>query len=429
MKIKQSTVLLILLLASPLFLSCILNPQPAAAQTSLPLYFGVDVAYGDIAETKQLIDNVSSYTNFFIVGCSGDYNLTRLTEITQYVYNKGLNFLVFTDDPRYPSKQWLQTANTAYGSKFMGIYFYDEAGGRQLDQAKYPTVTSAENYSDAADKYVRIMNWWLRNSTHAITKSFPNATNYPLFTSDYALYWWDYQSGYDTVFAEFGDRSGNLGFSRQLNVAFCRGAATVYNKDWGVMITWSYNEPPYMENGTKLYNDMVLAYANGAKYIIIFDSNENYTDNVLQQEHLDAMKEFWEYAQNNPRTVSPASERTAAILPEDYAYGFRGPDDKIWGLWQADELTVNISTSVMNLMQTYGGSLDIIYPSPNQESVGYKNLIYWNGTTDPQVNPVLPYYGNTLYLWAIGASIVVIVVAAVVLLRFRNPHPKKPLLA
>jgi hypothetical protein len=25
-----------------------------------------------------------------------------------------------------------------------------------------------------------------------------------IFTSDYALHWWDYEGGYDTVFAELG---------------------------------------------------------------------------------------------------------------------------------------------------------------------------------------------------------------------------------
>ena len=120
------------------------------------------------------------------------------------------------------------------------------------------------------------MNWWLRSGPYAITKNFAYPTEYQLFTSDYALYWYDYEAGYNTVFAEF-----TMNYSRSLNIALCRGAATVQNKDWGVMITWTYTQPPYMENGTELYNDMVLAYENGAKYIIVFDSNENYTQNVL----------------------------------------------------------------------------------------------------------------------------------------------------
>ena len=107
MKLKQLTVLLILLLILPLFLNCSLTAKAATTQTSPSLYFGVDVAFGSIAATEQLIDNVSSYTNFFVIGCTGNYNLTRLTIISQYVYDKGLSFIVYSDNPRYPSSQWL----------------------------------------------------------------------------------------------------------------------------------------------------------------------------------------------------------------------------------------------------------------------------------------------------------------------------------
>ena len=134
MKLKQLTVLLILLLILPLFLNLSLTAKAETTQASPSLYFGVDVAFGSIAATEQLIDNVSSYTNFFLIGCTGGYNLTRLTVICQYVYDKGLSFIVYTDDPRYPSSQWLADAKNNYGNSFLGIYYFDETGGKQLDQ-------------------------------------------------------------------------------------------------------------------------------------------------------------------------------------------------------------------------------------------------------------------------------------------------------
>jgi hypothetical protein len=423
MKFKQSTVLLILLLILSLFLNSSLTIKAVATQISPSLYFGVDVAFGSIAATEQLIDNISSYTNFFVIGCSGSYNETRLTTISQYVYSKGLTFIVYTDDQRYPSRQWLETAQNTWGNSFLGIYFYDEPGGRQLDQATL-IVTAAENYSDAADKYVSTLDWWFHSGPHSITKSFAYPTEYHLFTSDYALYWYDYQAGYDTVFAEF-----TMNYSQQINIAMCRGAATVQDRDWGVMISWTYTKPPYMESGPQLYNDMVLAYENGAKYIIVFDTNENYTQNVLQQEHFDAMKQFWQYVQANPRIVSPVSDRTAYVLPEDYAYGFRGPQDKIWGLWQADSITTDISMSVASLLQIFGNNLDIVYPSQTLESKGYHNIVYWNDTrliptltpsSDPQQNDPLPLYGTTYYLYAIAVIILVAVAVATTALKFRK---------
>jgi hypothetical protein len=313
MKFKQLTVLLIFLLILPLFLNYSLPTKAITTQTSPNLYVGVDVAFESIAATEQLIDNISSYTNFFVIGCTGNYSETRLTTISQYVYNKGLTFIVYTDNARYPSRQWFEDAKNSWGNSFLGIYFYDEPGGKQLDQTSYPLVTSADNYSDAANKYVSNLNWWLRSGPTAITKSFGNS-EYQLFTSDYSLYWYDYEAGYDTVFAEFA-----LNYSRQLNIDLVRGAATVQNKDWGIMITNTFTEQPYMESGPDLYKDMVLAYENGAKYIIVFDSNPNWTQNVLQQGQLDAMKQFWQYAQTNPRVISPVSDRSAYVLPQDYA--------------------------------------------------------------------------------------------------------------
>ena len=428
MRTKQFTVLLILVLILPLFLNLNSSVKAATAQTSHSLYFGVDVAFGSIAETEQLIDNVSSYTNFFVIGCSGDYNETRLTDVSQYVFDKGLTFIVYTDDPRYPSRQWLETAQNKWGKSFLGIYFYDEPGGRQLDQANYPIVAHAENYSDAAEKYVNTFNWWLRNGTHSMAHNFAYPTEYQLFTSDYAFYWYDYKTGYDTVFTEFGNRIGSWNNSRQLNVALCRGAATVQNKSWGVMITWSYDQPPYMESGPELYNDMVLAYDNGAKYIIVFDTNANFTENVLQQEHLDAMNQFWQYVQANPRTIGPVSDRTAYVLPEDYAYGFRGPQDRIWGLWPADSLTLNISTSVATLLQTYGKNLDVIYSSQTQESAGYRNIISWNdsepsSTPTSELQPPLPFYATAVYLYVIATGILVSAAVAVAF-KFRKKTPE-----
>jgi hypothetical protein len=439
MKFKQLTVLLILLLSLPLFLNCTSTAKADTTQTTPSLYFGVDVAFASLGVTEQLIDNVSSYTNFFVIGCTGNYNLTRLTIISQYVFDKGMSFIVYSDKPSYPSSQWLEDAKNNWGNSFLGIYYDDEEGGKQLDQTKYPIVTSADNYSDAANQYVSILNWWIRSGPYAVTQNFAYPTEFQLFTSDYALYWYDYEAGYNTVFAELGSN-----YSRQLNIALVRGAATVQNKDWGVILDWTYTQPPYLENGTELYNDMTLAYENGAKYIIVFDSNKNWTQNVLQQGQLDAMKEFWQYVQANPRTISPVSDRAAYVLPADYGYGFRGPEDKIWGLWSADSLTLDIGMSITTLFQMYPNSLDIVYPDGSRsiESVGYCNVIYWNDTrlipnmpiiqspspilppstpspTPQQETPLLSY-PTTVYIYAIAAGILIAVAVAITVLKFRK---------
>jgi hypothetical protein len=455
MRLKQLAFLLTILLISPFFINCTLTAKAETVQTTPSLYVGVDVAFESVAQTEQLIDNVSSYTNFFVIGCAqkignsylgGEiFNETRLTIISQYVYNKGLNFIVYSDYPSYPSKQWLENATKNFGSRFMGIYYLDEEGGKQLDQAAYPAVTSAENFSDAANLYVTDINSWLRNGPFAITNNFDTPTEYQLFTSDYGLYWYDYEAGYNTVFAEFGLNTGDENYSRQLSVALCRGAATAFDENWGVMITWAYPKAPYMESGREIYKDMMLAYENGAKYIVVFDSNANWTENVLQQGQLDAIKQFWQYAQDNPRTVSQVSDRSAYVLPQDFGYGFRDPNDTIFGLWNANwddtaslNFVADVSMCVVTFLQMFGPNLDILYPNENQtvESLGYQNVIYWNDTSiiphmptmPPQTaatsvrapQPATSPYVTTIELYAIVASIVVALAVVGAVLRVRR---------
>jgi hypothetical protein len=433
MKLKHLTSLLILVIILPLFINYSLIAKEVNAQTSPSLYVGVDVAFESVADTKQLIDNLSSFTNFLVIGCKGDYNETRLTIISQYAFDKGLTFIVYTDDTRYPSKAWLGDAKK-WGSSFLGIYFYDEPGGKQLDQSSYPLVASANNYSDASNKYVSLLSWWLKDGPTAIAKSFGDS-NYQLFTSDYSLYWYDYEGGYDTVFAEFA-----LNYSRELNIDLCRGAATAHGKDWGVMITHSFTHFPYLKSGPDLYSDMVFAYENGAKYIIIFDSDPNWTRDILQPDQLTAMQQFWQYTKTHPRSIIPVADRSAYVLPQDYAYGFRAPtEDRIWGLWSNDSLTLAVSMSMASLFQIFGGNLDIIYPNNLHppESIGYKMVIYWNDTRlIPNATPTqtpnqnatsvqptqiinnLPYPSFLVY--ALGASVLVAILISIIVLKFRK---------
>ena len=92
------------------------------------------------------------------------------------------------------------------------------------------------------------------------------------------------------------------------------------NQSWGTIITWKYGQPPFLEDATELYNDMLLAYQNGAKYIVIFDS-PNKADatteyGILTTDHLAAMKNFWDYTKTN-RQPAEFQAKTAYVLPRD----------------------------------------------------------------------------------------------------------------
>ena len=367
-------VLLVLLLFLG-FYSLVKNPS---SLHPLDVFVGVDVAYDDVEGIKSLVDEISSYTNLLVIGSTGiTYNVTKVDETCQYVYDKGLSFIIYTEMP--PRTQWLEDAKRRWGDQFLGLYAFDEPGGRQLDLYEYRPVWEADNHTDAANQFVSMTNMTL----DWVTWNYTSSLNFPLFTSDYALYWFDYKAGYDVVLAQFG-----WNYSRELNVALCRGAATVQNKSWGAIITWTYCDTPYIESGEELYNDMILAYKNGAEYILIFDTNENYTRGILKEEHLDALKQFWQYAHDNPRTSNTINDRVAYVLPKDYAYGFRGPNDKIWGLWEADAFSYELCTNLYSLMEQEGTKLDIIYEDgmePNVTKV-YNKFVFWNGTVTTNKN-------------------------------------------
>jgi len=412
---RSHSVFFILLLVVPILLNSSFLVFASTKKQSPDIFVGVDVAYENLTEIKKLIDEISSYTNLFVIGCTGiTDNLTKLDETCQYVYDKGLSFIIYREHTA-PHTEWLEDAKKRWGDHFLGFYAYDEVGGRQLDLRKNRIVHDADNYTDAANQFVDGMNWILK----WYTQQYTNSTNFPLFTSDYALYWFDYKAGYDVVLAQFG-----WNYSRQLNVALCRGAAKMQNKDWGVMITWKYNDPPYIESGGELYEDLIIAYENGAKYIVVFDSNENYTQGILEEEHLEALKEFWQYIQNNPRKSVSSSDRVAYVLPKDYAYGFRGPNDKIWGLWEADDFSEILCYKLNIIMEKYGFKMDIIYDDGLEpgSAYGYSKLISWDSpfpffplksTLSPEARS--NSFLNTVFACTMVAGAAAIVIAAAAL--------------
>jgi hypothetical protein len=388
---KLSAVLLCLLIVATVFQNfCFLNAS--AAQMSPDVFVGVDMGYGtDVAGVKNLIDQVSSFTNFFILGNTAlSMNLTRLNETLQYAYDKGLYFMSFTPPLSLnggapnSTRAWLNYTKNSWGNHLVGFMYpwEDEPGGHQLDNdtssshSKPVASMTNSSYIEAASQFVNSTWFQLLNLTK---KDALNSTNYKLFTSDYDLYWFDYKGGYDGLFAEFG-----WNYSTQLNVALCRGAATAQNRDWGVIITYKYTTSPYMESGEDLYKDLIYAYNNGAKYIVVLDTNANWTSSVLTSEHYQALRQFWQYIQNNPRNAYTVSERIAYALPEAYAYGFRGSLDKIWGVWPADMTSFMLSISVNIMLEKYGSKLDIIYEDALQpgNTYGFNNnygkIIYWN---------------------------------------------------
>ena len=409
--------IVILLIASTTLL--LSHPQSNDSQKN-PVYVGVAFGGDAVAQAKLLIDKTKSYTNLFILD-SGinpiSTNETAAREICNYAVNAGLKIIINMGSwtPwNWPWQiQFLNTSRSIYGDKFLGAYYDDEPGGIPLDwnwskqfaenkmvfgangTANPLSLTSIYNKIQLANQtgmtpqdYTIEAQWFNqlleRNRGHNDLKRY----NITSFTSDYALFWFDYIGGYDALFAQLGwnqtdGTPAGPSVNQQTAIALLRGAATMQKKEWGVIITWKYTEPPYLDTGANIYNQMETAYNAGAKYITIFDYPYNLSDNpygVMTDDHFQALEKFW--SQIGKQAPNSAHAEAALVLPKDYGFGMRSPEDKIWGFWGPDDKSSMIWNVSQTLLSQYGSRLDIIYDDPAFPIQGnYSKIFYWNQTS------------------------------------------------
>jgi hypothetical protein len=338
-------------------------------------YVGIEYALKNytLSEIESLVDKVKNYTNLFVLGSIElSFNQTDLSAACDYIANSGLKIIVlFTSSTSYSYNifSWITQAREKYGDMFYAVYRYDEPGGDQLSGVSNRLVNSSNSYADAAGNYTAglkgIVDYYQNYSGRVVT-------------ADYGLYWFDYQVDYSAVFAEF---VGNQ--SRQLHIALCRGAAQAYNRDFGVIVTWKYDQTPYIESGAELYSDLTLAYNAGAKYAVVFSYPKLGPYGILTQDHFDALQRFWNYANSNWKSFGSSKGEVAYVVPKDYGFGFRGEQDTIWGLFNADSLSPKIWDDTLKLESLYGSRFNIIYDDNlNYVTINkmFGKIIFWNQT-------------------------------------------------
>ena len=355
----------------------LINPANWAGRENRPKdpYFGVTFSSATTAEARLLIDRVKCYTNLLVVQ-SGPVskNETILNEICDYATNAGLNIIAYFGKFDHSWQlPWVDNARQKWGTKFLGVYFYDEPAGSLLDTANtssYIRSKAPENYDAMANLF--IYSWKTMPGLHSLkTRATPPST----FTSDYALYWFDYLAGYDVVLAQVG-----LNQSLVQDIALVRGAAKVQNKSWRIIATWTYDAPPYLEDGEKHYQNLLTAYENGAKYIVVFNYPKINDYGVLKQEHFVALEKLWHKMQID-QNQNFISAQAVLVLPKNYGWGMRNPSDTIWGLWSADEKAPQIWKATRALLTSYGSYIDIVYDDPMFSIKDkYSEIYFWNCT-------------------------------------------------
>ena len=382
-------------------------------------YVGVAFGGNTTAEAKALIDRVKGYTNLFILDSGRNpisRNQSSVEEICDYAVSGGLSVIVnmgidvvdnksdstwFWQVPINDTKQrWTER----WGDKFLGLYYNDELGGAQLDGdwGNWFRRINGENLKDIGWKttdylyqvYLKMLDAMVNGTkpqnydveanffVQGVLKMDPglvalNDAGITAYTSDYGLYWWDYLGGYNTVFTELG---WNCSVAEQ--IALVKGAARLQDKEWGAIITWKYDDAPYLDSGDQIYNQMLTSYQAGAKYIVVFNYPYNGTDyGAMTDEQFIAIERFWNDI--TKKQFTDLSAPTAAlVLPKNFGWGMRNPNDTIWGFWITDDRTQQVAIATSTLLSQYGPSLDIVFDDPAYPvtNVSYQHVYYWNQT-------------------------------------------------
>jgi hypothetical protein len=402
---KSSVLILVAAIAVLIFSSFVYYFIYGLSIENEEFYVGIAFCGNTTQEAKLLIDRIKTYTNLFVLQ-SGPIskNKTAINEICDYAVSSDLDFVVFLGwfDFDHPWQvPWLDEAKERWGDRFLGLYLYDEPGGIQVDYDWTTTfhylknifpeiyssfelyvegnsnVTALRDYSEATKRHIDYITRDLRIG-ELLNRSIR------AITSDYALYWFDYLAGYETVYVQLG-----WNHSTAKHIGLCRGAANAQNKDWGSIIVWNgrdeaNNHAGLYKTGEEMLIDMKISYQTGAKYIIIFNYPTYPEDNkygILTNEHFTALEEFWNYFQQNPNDYGLIRANTALVLPKDYGWGMRHPEDRIWGYWGPDELSPQIWNITQDLVDKYGLELDIVYDDPTFPIKNkYETIYYWNQT-------------------------------------------------
>jgi hypothetical protein len=425
------------------------------------IYVGVTYCGNSVAEGKLLIDKVKGYTNLFVLQSSTLHrDLKSADELGDYAVSAGLYFLPYFGSYIPPSfSVWLETAKQKWGTRFLGVYYGDEPGGKMLDDyVDFKNTTTGDSiektrYGDIvvekSDGVVihyeisGIIHLFLPNSNQNTNSAdetepgvyatfYPNGTikvdessasaagnqisNLPsyatyedlislrpfkdvneaterfitrdqnnieylknstkVFTSDYALFWFDYLAGYDVILAHIG---WNLTLTQQ--IALVRGAAKLQNKDWGIVITWKYDTSPYLDTGQEILNQMRTAYECGAKYFVLFNYYEDNSNpyGTMTEEHFRALESFWNDVVKNPQIIQGSIKADSVlVLPKNYGWGTRWAEDKIWGVFKADDKTQQLWDLMQTTLKNHDLRTDIVYedtefPLPTE----YQNIYNW----------------------------------------------------
>jgi hypothetical protein len=345
----------------------------------LGVYFGDEPAGklldGHMSVTYDSLGNSINFGEAMINQTEMNLRVTKSPEMVNVMYKNITNISFLVDGTvyvDYPDDCVLDYSPDGSVKK-LSYPDYTEVPVGPSDVPSYQELLGLnplQTYQDVADFFI---------DAYQDRLVCPKNNSLQTFTSDYVLYWFDYKADYDVLLAQVG-----WNHTLAQDIALVRGAATLQDKPWGVIITWKYNHPPYLDTGEAIYNQMHTAYEAGAEYVVVFNYAEDMTGpyGTLQDEHFEALERFWnEVVQSSDVKHGSVAAEAVLVLPENYGWGMRDPADKIWGIWGPDENSQQIWNQCQSLLDQYGLGLDIVYFDPAYPVEGkYPQIYYWNQT-------------------------------------------------
>jgi|LSQX01.1.fsa_nt_gb hypothetical protein len=407
-------------------------------------YVGITYCGNTVEDGKALIDKVKGYTNLFVLNSGLlQRDFDSVNELGDYAVDAGMYFIpYFGNYIQATFSVWLENAKERWGDQLLGVYYSDEPAGKMLDdyvqykdsltgnqitktrygdifveqqdgvQINYEIEGPIRLYEPSSDGNANFEKIFYPNGTTKVVNTAPNGFSYGsyvelqtvkpfkdnddafqrfidrdksniefissktrVYTTDYDLYWFDYLAGYDVIWSQVG---WNLSYSQQ--IAQIRGAGEVLNKDWGVIITWKYQNPPYFTTSAEILDQMKTAYDCGADYIVVFNYYDKSSSKygTMQEEHFKAVETFWKDSVTNANVVKGSIQADSALVfPHNYAWGGRWRDDNVWGIFKADERTWRMWDIMQSALDQHGFNLDIVYDDVNYPlSSKYLNNYY-----------------------------------------------------
>lgn len=176
-----------------------------------------------------------------------------------------------------------------------------------------------------------------------------------------------------------------------------------------------------------MLQELNIAYSSGAQYLIVFNYPQINAYGALTDEHFKVLEEFWNQMHSSPRNTAGNDGHVALVLPKDYGWGMRQANDRIWGLWEADDLAPQIEAKIVSLIQQYEYSLDIIYDDPHfNYTEKYSTIYYWNGTTYQSPKPFFNMSAPSVYASLAVAAIVLTCVLSYFVIKNKKRRPPSP---